>query len=156
MTQYRLIAPIALAAAILAGVPTADAPGAVIETVCGTGQPEGNGDAGPAREINVGSPFGVEFGPDGALYVAEVGNHRVMRLDLKTRRLSTVAGTGRQGYSGDGGPATEAQLDRPHGICVGTDGAIYIGDTLNHRVRRVRAPSTRPPPEPGNSPPRSP
>jgi streptogramin lyase len=52
--------------------------------------------------------------------------------------VTTVAGNGQKGGAGDGGPATQAQLARPHGICVGADGAIYIGDTLNHRVRRVK------------------
>ena len=77
------------------------------------------------------------LGRGGALFITEVRNHRVRRLDLKTSALTTVVGNGTKGFNGDGGPATKAQLDRPHGICVGPDGAIYIGDTLNHRVRRV-------------------
>jgi streptogramin lyase len=85
-----------------------------IETIAGTGQPENNGDAGAGREVNVGDPFGVELGPDGALYIAEVRNHRIRRLDLETGRLTTMAGTGVGGYSGDGGPATKAQLKEPY------------------------------------------
>src|SRR5688572_27706040 len=81
-----------------------------IDTVAGTGRAEDNGAAGAALETNVGDPFGVEVGPDGALYVTEVRNHRVRRLDLKTRALTTVAGNGHKGYAGDGGPATEARL----------------------------------------------
>src|SRR5262245_9150410 len=76
-----------------------------IETVAGTVQPANNGDAGAALKINVGQPFGVETGPDGALYICEVQNHRVLRLDLKTGALKTVAGSGKKGYAGDGGPA---------------------------------------------------
>jgi streptogramin lyase len=91
----------------------------------------------PAHQTNIGEPFGVEFGPDGALYIAEVANHRIRRLNLRTNKLTTVAGCGVAGYAGDGGSATEAQLARPHGVCVGEDGAIYIGDTMNNRVRVV-------------------
>src|SRR5262245_46971527 len=78
-----------------------------VESVAGTGEPENNGDAGAAASVNVGEPFGVEVGPDGALYVCEVRNHRVRRVDLKSGEISTVAGSGRRGYSGDGGPAVD-------------------------------------------------
>ena len=89
-----------------------------IETVAGTGRAEDGGDAGPALETNVGDPFGVEIGPDGALYITEVRNHRVRRLDFETGQVTTVAGGGpqRRGGRGDGGPATAAELDRPHGV----------------------------------------
>src|SRR5688572_22616954 len=76
----------------------------VIETVAGTGAPENNGDAGPAGKINVGQPFGVELGPDGALYITEVMHHRIRRLDLASNALTTIAGCGTRGYAGDGGP----------------------------------------------------
>src|SRR3954470_15237048 len=84
---------------------SADSPG-TITTIAGTGKAGSNGAAGVATETNVDQPFGVEIGPDGALYVTEVGQHRVRRLDRKSGQLTTVAGCGEKGYAGDGGPAT--------------------------------------------------
>ena len=108
-----------------------------IETVCGTGQPENNGDAGAALEINVGDTFGVEIGPDGALYVTEVRNHRVRRLDMKTGRLTTVAGNGSKGYSGDGGLATKADLNEPYEARFDDDGNMFFVEMQNHIIRKV-------------------
>ncbi len=110
-----------------------------IDTVCGTGRPDNNGDAGRALEINVGDPFGVEIGPDGSLYVTEVRNHRVRRLDLRTGQLTTVAGCGRKGYSGDGGPATEAELNEPYEVRFDGDGNMFFVEMQNHLIRRVDA-----------------
>jgi len=68
-------------------------------------------------------------------------NQAIRRIDAKSNQITTLAGGGpkQKGGGGDGGEATAAQLDRPHGICVDKDGSVYIGDTLNHRVRRVNA-----------------
>jgi len=110
-----------------------------IDTVAGAGKAENNGDAGPALVTNVAQPFGVEVGPDGALYFTEVGNHRVRRLDLKTGELSTVAGCGRKGYSGDGGPAAEAELNEPYEVRFDADGNMYFVEMQNNLVRRVDA-----------------
>jgi len=112
---------------------------AIIETVAGTGQPENNGDRGRALAINVGDPFGVEIGPDGALYVTEVGNHRVLRADLDSGEIRTVAGNGTKGYSGDGGPATAAQLNEPYEVRFDGDGNMYFVEMQNHLIRRVDA-----------------
>lgn len=112
---------------------------AIIETVCGTGQPDNNGDAGKALDINVGDPFGVEVGPEGALYVTEVRNHRVRRLDLNTGRITTVAGCGRKGYSGDGGPATEAELNEPYEVRFDREGNLFFVEMQNHVIRKVDA-----------------
>ncbi|MCA9118790.1 MAG: hypothetical protein H6822_04935 [Planctomycetaceae bacterium] len=112
-----------------------------IETVAGTGERDNNGSAGAATEINVGQPFGVEVGPDGALYVTEVENHRVRRIDLKTGVLTTVAGCGRKGYSGDGGKATEAELNEPYEVRFDRDGNMYFVEMMNHVIRRVDATS---------------
>jgi streptogramin lyase len=109
----------------------------VIELVAGTGTAERNGDTGPAARINVGEPFGVEVGPDGALYIAEVHNQRIRRLDLKSKIITTVAGCGRRGYSGDGGPAIEAELNEPYEIRFDKSGTMYFVEMKNHVVRRV-------------------
>jgi streptogramin lyase len=109
----------------------------VIDSVAGTGAPENNGDSGPARLINIGDPFGVESGPDGALYITEVRHHRVRRLDLATGKLSTVAGCGRRGYSGDGGRAIDAELNEPYEVRFDRDGNMFFVEMQNHIVRRV-------------------
>jgi streptogramin lyase len=111
----------------------------VIETIAGTGKPETSGGAGNAREINIGDPFGVEIGPDGALYICEVRNHRVWRMDLNTAEVKVVAGNGTAGYSGDGGPATQAQLNEPYEVRFDQVGDMYFVEMKNHLVRRVDA-----------------
>lgn len=102
-----------------------------------------NGSQGPAAKMNVAQPFGVEVGPDGALYIAEVGNHRVLRLDLNAQSITTVVGTGRKGYSGDGGLATKADLNEPYEVRFDQDGNMYIVEMQNHVVRRVDAKTGR-------------
>jgi sugar lactone lactonase YvrE len=74
---------------------------------------------------------------DGALFVAERDGHAIRRVDLDTGAVSTVAGNGTEGFSGDGGPAVEARLARPNGMTLGPDGALFVADTENHVVRRV-------------------
>ena len=109
-----------------------------IVTIAGTGKDEFSGDGGPALKAGVGQPFGLEIGPDGALYYCEFSNHIVRRLDLKTNSLTTVAGTGRKaGYAGDGGPATKALMNQPHELRFDADGNYYISDMLSQAVRRV-------------------
>ncbi len=85
------------------------------------------------------NPFGLVAGPGGALYICEVGNHRVHRLDLKTQKLSTVAGNGQRGYSGDGGPALAASLNEPYEVRFDRAGNMFFVERLNHLVRRVDA-----------------
>jgi DNA-binding beta-propeller fold protein YncE len=106
--------------------------------VAGTGARGYQGDGGPAKRATFDGPKGIAVGPDGNVDVVDTENHAVRRIDMRTGLVSTVAGNGRQGAGGDGGPAADGQLARPHGVCVGRDGTIYIGDTLNHRVRRVK------------------
>ncbi len=118
---------------------TSTALAGTIETVIGTGKTDNNGNSGPADQFNVSSPFGVEIGPDGALYITEVGNHRVLRLDRKTRQVTTVAGNGAKGYSGDGGPATAAALNEPYEVRFDNDGNMIFVEMMNHLVRRVDA-----------------
>jgi DNA-binding beta-propeller fold protein YncE len=98
----------------------------------------GNGTPGfSASQIN--NPYGLTLGPDGGLYFCEIGNHVVRRLDLATHALSVISGTGEKGYSGDGGPATKAQLNEPYDIRFDSEGNIYFVEMKNNIVRRVDA-----------------
>lgn len=124
-----------LAALLLLAGPPASA--ATIETVAGTGEPENNGDEGDALRVNIGQPFGVEIGPDGALYVTEVQHHRVRRIDLQDGSISTVAGSGEKGYSGDNGPAVKARMNEPYEVRFDQDGHLFVVEMQNHIVRRV-------------------
>jgi streptogramin lyase len=109
-----------------------------ITTVAGTGGKSGySGDGGPATKATLNEPYEVRFDKAGNLFVVERNNHCVRRVDGKTGVITTVAGTGKAGFSGDGGVATEAQLHEPHSIQFGPDGSLYIADVLNHRIRRV-------------------
>lgn len=110
-----------------------------IQTIAGSGSGDNNGGAGAALEININQPFGVAVGPDDALYVAEVGHHRVWRLDRKSNQLAVVAGTGKKGYSGDGGPATAAEMNEPYEIRFDGDGNLYVVEMQNQIVRRIDA-----------------
>ena len=108
--------------------------------VAGTGQKGYSGDGGPAQRATFNGPKGIAVGPQGNVYVVDTENQAIRRIDVRSGTISTVAGFGptARGFAGDGGPATSAKLNRPHGICVGPDGTIYLGDSENHRVRRVR------------------
>ncbi len=110
-----------------------------IRTVAGTGQAGFSGDGGVGVEARVANPYGIVVGPDKALYICEVDNHRVRRLDLETQRISTVAGNGTRGYSGDGGPALEASLNEPYEVRFDAAGNMYFVEMRNHIVRRVEA-----------------
>jgi sugar lactone lactonase YvrE len=98
----------------------------------------GNGRPGYS-DTQINNPYGVIIGPDGALYFCDLDNQRIRRFDLKSRRLTTVAGNGERKYSGDGGPATDASLNMPHEIQFDRSGNLYIAERDNHVVRRVDA-----------------
>lgn len=108
-----------------------------VATIAGTGVAGFSGDGGPGIEGQTNNPYGLVIGPDGALYFCEVGNHRIRRLDLKTHRLSTFAGSGTKGYSGDGGPATSALLNEPYELRFDRAGNLYFVEMQNHVVRKV-------------------
>src|SRR6266567_3974593 len=110
-----------------------------VSTIAGTGVAGFSGDGGPGTAGQTNNPYGLVIGPDGALYFCEVGNHRVRRLDLKTHRLSTAAGTGTKGYSGDGGPAVQALLNEPYEVRFDKAGNMFFVEMQNHLVRRVDA-----------------
>lgn len=109
----------------------------IIETIAGNGIAAYAGDGGDATSASLKYPLDIEFGPDGALYIADQGNSCIRAVDLSTGIIRTVAGNGTAGYSGDGGPATDAQLHRPAGIAFDTNGDLYVIDTFNFVIRRV-------------------
>ncbi|MDE0102003.1 MAG: hypothetical protein OXN89_06455 [Bryobacterales bacterium] len=110
-----------------------------IQTVAGTGISGATGDGGPAVEARVGNPYGLTLGPDGALYVCEIDTDRIRRIDMADGSISTVAGTGQTGYSGDGGPAARADLDDPYEVRFDSDGHMYFVEMRNAVVRKVDA-----------------
>ena len=89
-----------------------------------------------ATEVSLATPWGVATDAFDNVYVAERSGHRVRKID-PTGIISTLAGTGTQGYSGDGGPATEAQLARPTNVAVDPFGNVYVADEANHRIRMI-------------------
>jgi DNA-binding beta-propeller fold protein YncE len=98
----------------------------------------GTGSAGYSDQ-QVNNPYGLVIGPDGALYFCDLDNQRIRRLDLRTRRMLTIAGNGQKGYSGDGAAAADASLNMPHEIQFDSAGHLYIAERDNHVIRRVDA-----------------
>jgi sugar lactone lactonase YvrE len=109
-----------------------------ISTVAGTGAANFSGDGGPATAAGLNYPRGVSVDSTGILYIADCNNHRVRKITADGK-ISTVAGTGAANFSGDGGPATSAQLSSPVGVVVDSAGILYIADCNNHRVRKITA-----------------
>ncbi len=109
----------------------------IITTIVGTGTKGYMGDGGPATKAELNEPYEVRFNVAGDLFFVEMKNHIVRRVDSKTHRIRTVAGVGEAGFSGDGGQASKARLNRPHSIQFGPEGHLYICDIGNHRIRRV-------------------
>ena len=118
---------------------TLSANAADVVTVAGTGKSGFESGTPVAKETPVGEPYGIAKGPDGALYICEIKTHVVRKLDEKTGRLTLVAGNGTKGYSGDGGPATEAELNEPYEVRFDQAGNIFFVEMRNNIVRRVDA-----------------
>src|SRR5262249_19115769 len=110
----------------------------VIGTFAGTGNVGGNGqgDGGPATQASLQGPTRLAAGPDGSLYIVDSGYYRIRKVG-PDGIITTVAGNGTGGFSGDGGPATQAQFNIPSDVALGPDGSLYIVDRNNYRVRKV-------------------
>lgn len=114
-----------------------------ITTVAGCGRKGYSGDGGPAVKAELNEPYEVRFDRAGNLFFVEMRNHVVRRVDARSHVISTVAGTGKAGFGGDGGPAAKAQFSSPHSIQFGPDGSLYVCDIANHRIRRIDMTSGR-------------
>jgi len=111
-------------------------PGGIITTVAGGGSVLNLGDGGPATSASLSDPSGVAVDSAGNLYIADVYHNRIRKVS-PGRIITTVAGNGTRGFSGDDGPATSASLDWPSGVAADSAGSLYIADTDNHRIRKV-------------------
>ena len=112
---------------------------ALIYTIVGTGEASYAGDGDLARRAGLNQPFDVALDRQGNLYFSEAHNHCVRRVERRSGLVTTVAGTGQEGYSGDGGPALQAQLNSPYGIVLDLATNLYIVDRLNACIRMVDA-----------------
>jgi sugar lactone lactonase YvrE len=114
-----------------------DAATGIITTVAGNGQSGFSGDDGPATSASLGPTYGVAVDARGDVFLGDLINNRIRRVDAVTGIITTVAGNGVEGYGGDGGPATSASLNWPYGVALDGKGNIFIGDENNKRVRRI-------------------
>ena len=108
-----------------------------VTTVVGTGKKGNSGDGGPALKAEMDQPYEVRFDRAGNLFVVDMPNHAIRRVDGKSGVISTVAGTGVAGFAGDGGPAVKAQFKQPHSIAFDREGRLLVCDIGNNRVRRI-------------------
>jgi NHL repeat len=111
-------------------------PRGIITTLAGEGDEGSAGDGGPATQALLDGPFGVAVDRAGDVYIADTDGQRIRKVDPRGI-ITTVAGTGQRGFSGDGGPATKATLNSPRGIAVDSAGNLYITDRGNERIRKV-------------------
>jgi len=116
-------------------------PQGTLLAVAGTGNPGFGGDGGPATAAQLNRPIGLGFDASGALWVADYNNQRIRKID-SNGTISSIAGTGTAGYSGDGGPASSAQLNNPAAIAFDTAGNAYVADYTDHRIRKISANGT--------------
>jgi sugar lactone lactonase YvrE len=111
----------------------------IITTIVGNGTQGFSGDSGPAIAAAIDSPTGIALDFLNNLYLADTHNHRIRRIDTSTGIITTIAGTGVLGYSGDSAAAATATLALPHGLTIDPAGNLYVADTANHRIRRIDA-----------------
>jgi len=115
----------------------------IITTIAGNGTAGFSGDGGPAAQAELNAPRWIDIDGQGTLFVADAGNNRIRAVDLNTGIITTVAGNGTAGYSGDGGPATQAEFNLPleaaPGLACDAAGDLFISDAINNRIREVNA-----------------
>src|SRR5258706_390137 len=109
----------------------------IIEAYSGTGEAKPTPDGAAVRGAPLNGPRTLALAANGDLYVALREGNAIYRIDAASQKLYHVAGTGEQGYAGDGGPALSARLGGPKGIAIGTGNILYIADTENHVIRRI-------------------
>jgi sugar lactone lactonase YvrE len=114
-----------------------DARTGIVTLVAGTGEEGYSGDGGPALRATFNMPYALTVDSNGDIYVAERGTPIVRKIDGATGIISTLAGTGEKGYSGDGGPAIRATLREPNDVCLDGRGGLLIADVQDQRIRRV-------------------
>ena len=109
-----------------------------VHHVAGTGKSGFTGNGGPAKLATLSGPKGVSVGPDGKVYLADTESHSIRVVDPRAGTIDLLCGTGQKGDGPDGPDPRSCKLARPHGVFVDADGAVYVGDSENHRVRVVR------------------
>ena len=112
------------------------APDGTITTLAGTGVVGSSGDGGPASVATLNRPTGVAADLVGNVYIADTGNHRIRKVTA-AGVISTLAGNGAPGFSGDRGPAVASSLNSPAALCLDANGNLFFADTANHRVRKI-------------------
>jgi len=108
----------------------------IITTIAGTGAAGSSGDGGPATAAKLNAPYDVDVDGAGNIYIADRGNHEIRKID-GSGNITTIAGTGVSGYTGDGGNATAAKISGPLGVGVDAAGNVYVADYNNHVVRKI-------------------
>jgi hypothetical protein len=108
-----------------------------IRTVVGTGKAGFSRDGGPARQVMLSGPKHLCVDADDNVILADTDNHVILKYLPREDKVIRIAGTGRQGSAGLGGPPEQAELNQPHGVTIDRSGVLYIADSLNHRVLRI-------------------
>lgn len=108
-----------------------------VETYAGSEGRGHTGDGGPAHKATLNLPYELAWDKAGNLFFVELGNHDVRRVDVRTRKITTIAGTGKPGFGGDGGPALKAQFAQPHSLAFDAAGNLFVCDIANHRIRKI-------------------
>lgn len=142
MVEVHRFLQVGLLVATLPGVAVAQGGPRVLQAI-GSGVQGFDGDGGPAHAARLNQPFDLAFDRAGNAYLTDTFNHALRKWDRRTGTLSILAGLGKPGYLGDGGPARQALLNEPYGVVVDHNGDLYFADRLNLRVRRVVAATGR-------------